>query len=99
MHTGSERLDDIFVAGLALYLGNMRRVWKVLDVRVAVRAPKNTVGAGGMFCRIDGDVLALVRLHSGRAVATQASFIPLLRLNFFRLCGSAGGSEHPRQRD
>ena len=63
MNTGTERFNVVLVASFALDFRDVRGVWEILDVRVAVPATKNSMGTGGVFGGINRDILALVRFH------------------------------------
>src|SRR5271167_5257383 len=71
---------------------------EILYRGVAIPATKNGVGTGSMLRRVDVNLFALVRFHPLRAVACQAGFLLFLGMGIW-YCGSASGSEHPRQRD
>src|SRR5215470_13709905 len=86
------------MAGGALDLGDFRRMGEILDGCVAIRATQNRMGAGGMLRGVNGNIFALVGLHSRAAMACQASFIFFRWWGGFIVGGSMSGSEHPYQR-
>ena len=70
----------IRVAGGALHLRNFRRVRKVFDFCVTVRASQNSVYAGGMLSRMNGNVFPFLGFEIGLAVAGQAGLVLFQRL-------------------
>ena len=97
--TGGERFGFFFVAGDALHPDDFCGVREVLYIGVAILATENGVGTG---CKLGGvyiNVFSLVGLHPCGAMAGQARFILLGWMRAVGVCGSASGSEHPRQRE
>src|SRR5271157_821610 len=72
----------IRVASSALYLPNLCRMRKLLDLRVAIGAPENSMRAGGVLRRPNRNILSFFGFHSCLAVARQTSFVL-----FQRFCG------------
>lgn len=75
----------VAVASRAANLYDFVGMRKILDVCMAIRATEGAVDAGGMFTRINRDVFAASRRHSGLAVAGKAAFILLQWLGGFWL--------------
>jgi hypothetical protein len=62
----------------------------VLDAGMAILASQSPVNAGGMFCRIDGDILTAVGLHPRLPMTGETVFILRERLGWLRLGASRG---------
>ena len=65
----------VLVASGTWHLGNSGRMWELSDGCMAIPAPENSMRAGRVFARIDGDIPSLFRLHSRLTVAGEAGLI------------------------
>jgi hypothetical protein len=68
------------VASFTFHFWNFRRVRKILDGRVTVRAAQNSVHARGMLFRVDGDVFPFFGFHVWPAMTGETGFILLGKL-------------------
>src|SRR6516225_4146911 len=93
-----ERLGLVLVASSALDSGDFCRMRKVLDIGMAIATTENGVSTACMLRGVYRNILSLVGLHSRGVMARQTPFI-LLLMGTAWVCGSASGSEHPRQRE
>lgn len=94
-----ETFGFLLMTGAALHSGDFGGMRKILDGRVAILAAENSVRAGRVLCRIDGNVFAAIRLHARCAMARQAWFILFKGMGILWCCDSESGSEHRRQGD
>ena len=89
----------VLVASGTWHLGNSGRMWELLDGCMAVPAPENSMRAGRVFARIDGDIPSLFRFHSRLTVAGEAGLILLEWLSLSSLwSGTLQGAENTEER-
>src|ERR1022692_1990148 len=86
---GGESFGLVRMAGGALHSGYFGGMRELFDGGVAILAAENSVGAGGMLGRVDGNAFSGGGLHSRFAMAGQT----------FLVCGgrSRGGSHNQSQ--
>lgn len=82
------------MAGGTLNFLNFWRMRKVLNARVAVRAAEDSMCAGGMLLRANGNVFSFFGLHPRLAMTGKTCFVLLQRLNLLGLpAGTRGGDK------
>ena len=72
------------------------RMRKILDVRVAILATKNSVSAGRVFLGMDRNIPPFFGFHSRLSVASQARSVLLQRLCSGCLLGVKGRQENAK---
>ncbi len=72
---GGEGFGLVRMAGGALHFGDFGGMGELFDGGVAVLAAENSVGAGGMLGRVDGNAFSGGGLHSRFAMAGQTFLV------------------------
>ena len=87
------------VAGSALDFGNFCRMRKILDGGVTVLAAEDSMNAGRVFLRMDGNTCAFFRFHIRLAVAGEAGFILFQGLRGLFLTASKSGKAETNEKN